>query len=43
MHDRDALLLRHCLRQPLGKLLEIRYVLGLGGAVLFGPTVDLAR
>src|SRR6185312_10609058 len=43
MHDRDALLLRQRPRQPLDQLLDFRNVLGLRGAVLLGPAVDLAR
>ena len=34
---------RQRLGQPLGELLEFRNVLGLGGAVLLGPAVDLTR
>ena len=41
--DRNALLFRHRLRQPLGELFEFRNVLGLGGAVLLGPAIDLPR
>ena len=43
MHDRDALLLRHGARQPLDQLLDLLDVLGLGGAILLGPAIDLAR
>ena len=43
MHDRDPLLFRQRARQPLGHLLEFRNVLRLGGAVLLGPAIDLAR
>ena len=43
MHDRDALLHRQGARQPFDQLLELRDVLGLGGAILLGPAIDLAR
>ena len=43
MHHRDALLLGQRARQPLDQLLDFGNVLGLGGAILLGPAVDLAR
>src|SRR5258708_19958767 len=41
--DRNALLRRHGFRQPLGEFFEFGNVLRLGGAVLLGPAIDLAR
>ena len=43
MDDGDALLFRQGARQPLDQLLHFRNMLGLGGPVLLGPAVDLAR
>ncbi len=42
MHHRDAPLLRHRPRQPFDQLVHLRDHVGLGGAILLGPAIDLA-
>ena len=42
VHDRNALLFRHGLRQPFHQLFEFGNMLGFGRAILLGPAIDLA-